>query len=96
MMIVMASTNGQVGILEAMRVLREGGSAVDAVEAGIQPVESNPDDHPVGYSGLPNLVGEVELDASVMDGRTLMAGAVGAVKNCEHAITLARKVMEDE
>ena len=94
-MVVIASANGQVGITEAMRVLKNGGSAVDAVEAGIRPVESNPDDHTVGYSGLPNLLGEVEVDASVMDGRTLQAGAVGALKNCEHAISLARKVMEE-
>lgn len=95
MMTVIASSNGQVGIQEAMRVLKDGGSAVDAVEAGIRPVESNPEDHTVGYSGLPNLLGEVELDASVMDGRTLQAGAVGAVRNYEHAISIARKVMEE-
>lgn len=94
-MIVIASANGKVGIQAAMRVLKTGGSALDAVEAGITPVESNPDDHTVGYSGLPNLLGEVELDASVMDGRTLRAGAVGAVRNVEHAISLARKVMEE-
>ena len=94
-MLVVASANGQVGIQEAMRVLRNGGSALDAVEAGVRLVESNPDDHTVGYSGLPNLLGEVELDASVMDGLTLRAGAVGAVRNYEHAISLARKVMEE-
>jgi len=94
-MLVVASANGQIGIQEAMRVLRNGGSAVDAVEAGIRLVESNPADHTVGFSGLPNLLGEVELDASLMDGLTLRAGAVGAVKNYEHAISLARKVMEE-
>jgi len=94
-MIVIASANGSVGIEAAMRVLRDGGSALDAVEAGIKPVESNPADHTVGYSGLPNLVGDVEVDASIMDGLTLQAGAVGAVRNCEHAISLARKVMEE-
>jgi L-asparaginase / beta-aspartyl-peptidase len=94
-MIVIASANGSVGIEDAMRTLRNGGSALDAVEAGIRPVESNPDDHTVGYSGLPNLLGEVEVDASIMDGLTLRAGAVGAVRNCEHAIALARKVMEE-
>ena len=41
------------------------------------------------------LLGEVELDASIMDGKTLAAGAVGAVHNYEHVITLARKVMEE-
>ena len=94
-MLVVASANGQVSIQEAMRVLKDGGSAVDAVEAGVRLVESNPADQTVGYSGLPNLLGEVELDASVMEGLTLRAGAVGAVKNYEHAISLARKVMEE-
>jgi beta-aspartyl-peptidase (threonine type) len=94
-MLVVASANGRVGIQEAMRVLKEGGSAVDAVEAGVRLVESNPADQTVGYSGLPNLLGEVELDASVMEGLTLRAGAVGAVKKYEHAISLARKVMEE-
>lgn len=94
-MIVIASANGKVGIAEAMHVLRRGGSAVDAVEAGIKLVESNPDDHSVGYSGYPNLLGEVELDASIMDGNTLLAGAVGAVRGYEHAISVARKVMEE-
>jgi len=94
-MIVIASANGKVGIRESMRILKAGGSAVDAVEAGVRLVESNPDDHSVGYSGLPNLLGDVELDASIMDGLTLQAGSVGAVKNYEHAISLARKVMEE-
>jgi beta-aspartyl-peptidase (threonine type) len=94
-LIVIASANGKVGIDAAMRVLRAGGSAVDAVEAGIRPVEDNPEDHTVGIAGLPNLLGEVELDASIMDGRTLQAGAIGALRGCGCAITAARKVMEE-
>jgi L-asparaginase / beta-aspartyl-peptidase len=93
-MIVVASSNGRVGIRQAVEVLRHGGSALDAVVAGIEPVESNPEDHSVGYAGLPNLIGEVELDASIMDGRTLAAGAVGAIRDYEHPIAIARKVME--
>ncbi len=93
-MIVVASTNGIVGIKESMRILKAGGSAMDAVEAGIRLVESNPDDHSVGYSGFPNILCEVELDASIMDGKTLSTGAVGAVKGYEHPISIARKVME--
>ena len=64
--IVIASANGIVGIEAAIDVLRAGGTALDAVIAGTRLVEANPDDHTVGYSGLPNLLGEVELDASVM------------------------------
>ncbi len=93
--IVVASSNGRVGIGESMKILRAGGSALDAIEAGIRLVESNPEDTSVGYAGLPNLLGEVELDASIMDGKTLAAGAVGAVHNYEHVISLARKVMDE-
>jgi len=94
-MIVVTSDNGIVGIEESVRVLKAGGTAIDAVEAGIRLVEDNPDDHTVGYSGYPNLLGEVELDASIMNGRTLESGAVGAIKGCPHPISVARKVMED-
>lgn len=94
-MIVVASRNGIVGIRQAMATLKAGGSAIDAVEEGIHHVESNPDDHSVGYSGLPNLLGEVELDASIMDGRRLASGAVGSVRGYEHPISIARKVMEE-
>ena len=94
-MIIVASSNGKVGISAAMGVLRNGGSAIDAVEAGIRLVESNPDDNTVGLGGIPNLLGQVELDASIMDGRTLAAGAVAALQGYEHPISIARKVMEE-
>lgn len=93
-LIVVASSNGRVGIGEAMRVLKAGGSALDAVEAGTRLVEDNPDDNSVGTGGLPNLLGEVELDASIMDGRTLAAGAVGSVRYYPNPVSIARRVME--
>lgn len=93
-MIVIASGNGDVGIQESWRVLRAGGSAVDAVEAGVRLVEANPDDHSVGLGGYPDLLGQVELDAGIMDGSDLTAGAVAAVRNCQHPISVARQVME--
>lgn len=95
MLKVIASANGIVGIEAAMGALKKAGTAVDAVEEGIRHVESNPEDSSVGYGGLPNLLGEVELDASIMDGETLAAGTVGAVKGYEHPISIARKVMEE-
>ena len=94
-MIIVASTNARIGFAAGMGRLRAVGSALDAVEAAIRLVESNPEDHSVGYSGLPNLLGEVELDSSIMDGRTRAAGAVGALKGYEHAISVARRVMEE-
>ncbi|MDQ3542217.1 MAG: N(4)-(beta-N-acetylglucosaminyl)-L-asparaginase [Chloroflexota bacterium] len=93
--IVVASANGVVGIEAAVEVLRSNGSALDAVIAGARRVEANPDDHTVGYSGLPNLLGEVELDASIMDGKGLRAGSVGAVTGYQDVTDLARHVMDD-
>lgn len=93
-MLLVGSSNAKVGFADGMKILRAGGSALDAVEATIRAVESNPNDHTVGYGGLPNILGEVELDASIMDGRTLETGAVCAVHNYEHVISIARAVME--
>ena len=91
---LIGSSNAIVGFADGMAVLMAGGSALDAVVATIRRVEANPDDHSVGYSGLPNLLGEVELDASIMDGATLATGAVAAMRNYQDAIDAARTVME--
>jgi len=93
-MIILASQNGDVGIRQAMAVLKAGGSVLDALETGIRQVEDNLADHWVGTSGMPSILGEVELDASIMDGRDLTAGAVGCVKGYPNPISIARKVME--
>ncbi len=81
-------------MLAAIELLRKGGSALDAVEAAARVTEDDRDDHSVGFSGMPNAAGDVELDASIMDGATLNAGAVAAVRNYGNPITLARRVME--
>lgn len=92
--IVVASENGRAGATAAMKLLRQGGSAVDAVETACRVTEADPDDRSVGYGGMPNVLGQVELDASIMDGRTLRGGAVAALLGYGHPITLARMVME--
>lgn len=81
-------------MLAAIELLRKGASALDAVEAAARVTENDRDDHSVGFSGMPNAAGDVELDASIMDGTTLNAGAVAAVRNYGNPITLARRVME--
>lgn len=91
---LVASHNADVGMEAGMRILRDGGSALDAVEAVIRLVEDNPDDHTVGYGGFPNRDGVVELDAMLMDGATRDAGAVGALRGYRAAITVARAVLE--
>lgn len=92
--VVVGSANARVGFQAAIDILRGGGSAIDAAVAAVRLVEDNPEDRTVGRGGIPNVLGQVELDASIMDGRTLAAGAVGAVKNYPHPIEIARKVME--
>src|SRR5258706_3578907 len=94
-MIIIASSNGAIGMPAAWAILQGGGTALDAIEAATRLVEDNPDDHSVGYGGYPNLVGEVELDASIMDGATRRAGAVGALRGYRHPISVARRVMDE-
>lgn len=92
--VVVGSANARVGVPAAIAILRNGGAAMDAAVAAVKCVEDNPEDHGVGTGGIPNVLGQVELDASVMDGRTLAAGAVAAVQGFRHPIEIARKVME--
>jgi beta-aspartyl-peptidase (threonine type) len=94
-MIVLGSHTAQAAMETAVDMVKRGTSALDAVEAGLRLVEIAPDVHSVGQDAWPNLLGEHELDASIMDGRTLNAGAVGALHGFIHPITVARRVMED-
>jgi beta-aspartyl-peptidase (threonine type) len=93
-MVVIASANGDVGMAAAAEALREGGTALDAVEAGTRAVEANLEDHSVGVGGYPNLLGQVELDASLMEGTTRRAGAVAALQGFPHPVSVARAVLE--
>ncbi|MDZ7385820.1 MAG: isoaspartyl peptidase/L-asparaginase [candidate division KSB1 bacterium] len=74
-------------------VLDEGGSALDAVQAAVTVMENDPT-FDAGYGATLNAAGEVELDAMLMDGATLRAGAVAAVRFVRNPIVLARAVME--
>jgi beta-aspartyl-peptidase (threonine type) len=92
--IVIASGNGAPGLAAGIAVLRKGGSALDAVEACARVIEADPSDQSVGRGGHPNVLGVVELDASLVDGTTHRVGAVGALGGYLHPITVARAVME--
>jgi L-asparaginase len=92
--IILANSVGGVGMPAALEALRVGRPALDVIEAGIRPVELDPTVHSVGVGGWPNLLGEIELDASIMDGRTLESGAVGALQGYLHPISVARQVMD--
>ena len=90
---IVASGNGAGALAAGMRILARGGSALDAVEACARIVEADPADRSVGLGGRPNVLGEVELDAAIMDGETRAAGAVAALRGHLHPITVARAVM---
>jgi beta-aspartyl-peptidase (threonine type) len=78
---------------EAWRILAQGGSAVDAVEAAVRVLEDDPT-YNAGTGACLTASGGVELDASIMDGETLRCGAVAVVTDVKNPITLARRVME--
>src|SRR5215467_3635613 len=75
------------------KVLRDGGSALDAVEAAIRLMEDDPLFN-AGRGSVFTSAGRNELDASIMDGATLNAGAVAGITRTRHPITLARAVMQ--
>src|SRR5437667_7484671 len=85
---------GQTAVKIAADLLEQGKPALDAALAGAQAIEDDPKVNSVGYGGLPNAIGTVQLDACVMDGKTLACGAVAAVENIRHPAALARRVME--
>jgi isoaspartyl peptidase/L-asparaginase-like protein (Ntn-hydrolase superfamily) len=85
---------GQAAARAALPLLQQGKPALDAAVAGAQVIEDDPKVHSVGYGGIANAVGTVQLDACVMDGHTLACGAVAAVENVRHVAALARRVME--
>ena len=93
-MILVTNNEGTSGAPVTAQLLREGQHALDAIEVGIRLVESDPNVRTVGRGGWANLLGEVELDASIMDGTTLRTAAVGALKDFLHPISVARQVLE--
>ena len=92
--IIIASGNGAKALAGGVRILKRGGTALDAVEACARYVEADVQDTSVGKGGLPNIIGEVELDASIVDGTTHQVGSVAALQGFLHPITVARAVME--
>ncbi len=76
------------------RILQRGGTALDAVEEAVRFLEDNPLFN-AGRGSALNAKGEVEMDASIMDGRSLKAGAVSMVRNVKNPVTLARVIMNE-
>jgi N4-(beta-N-acetylglucosaminyl)-L-asparaginase len=92
--IVISSANGARACQKAMEVIKAGGDTLDAVIAGVNIIELDPEDTSVGYGGLPNEEGIVELDASVMHGPSRRAGSVASIRNVKTPSKVAKLVME--
>ena len=88
-------TSGNLRTVEiAMEMIKKGADPLDAVIAGVAIVEADPNDHSVGLGGTPNEDGVVELDASVMHGRTHGGAGVAGLRNIMHPAAVARTIMK--
>lgn len=91
---IISAHNGLKHLDAGMQVLRTSGDTMDAVLAVVTPVEDDPNDNSVGYGGLPNEDGVVQLDACVMHGPSRRCGAIGAIERIKNPAKVARIVME--
>jgi N4-(beta-N-acetylglucosaminyl)-L-asparaginase len=92
--LIISSANGVHALDRGMEILQKGGDTLDAAVAVVTVVEDDPNDDSVGFGGLPNEEGEVELDASCMHGPTGRAGSVAGVRRIKNVSRLAKTVME--
>ncbi len=89
-----SSVNGLEATKRAYELMLAGGDTLDAAIAGIKIVEDDPEEITVGYGGLPNEAGEVELDGAVMHGPSHSAGAVACLTKTKYPAAVAKLVMQ--
>ena len=100
--VVIASANGhqhknggtETCVERAFRLMTSGADVLDALVAGVTIVELDPDDSSVGFGGLPNADGVVQLDASCMHGPRRRAAAVAALEGCATAAAVAQRLLD--
>jgi isoaspartyl peptidase/L-asparaginase-like protein (Ntn-hydrolase superfamily) len=92
-MLLVANIVGRPGVSKTVELMQAGENGLRAVVEGIKIVESDPTVHSVGQSSWPNILGELQLDAAVMDGDTRRTGAVGALRGYRHPVAVAYEVM---
>ena len=101
--VVISAANGNISqdpegltcVAKAFKMISAGSDVLDAVVAGVNIVELDPEDTSVGYGGLPNAEGVVQLDASVMHGPLKRAGAVACLEGVRTPSLVAKKVMQE-
>jgi N4-(beta-N-acetylglucosaminyl)-L-asparaginase len=89
-----SSGNGLRAVAKAVELVTQGSDTLDAAVEGVKIQELDPTDHSVGYGGLPNEEGVVQLDASCVHGPTRRAGAVGALEGIKTASEVAKLVLK--
>src|SRR5258705_10090015 len=92
--VMIYSANGVNALGRSIEIVKGVGDTLEAAVAAVRIVEDDPNDDSVGYGGLPNEEGVVELDASVMQGPTRRAGSVASVQKIKNVARLAKTVME--
>src|SRR5207248_8713449 len=92
--VVIASANGLRGVQKAFDLMLQGADTLDAAIEAVKIQELDPNDQSVGYGGLPNADGVVQLDASCMHGPTSRAGAVGCLEGIKTASEVAKLVLK--
>ncbi len=91
--VAIASGNGLGAVERALNLINSGSDALDAIVAGVNLVEEDPEDRSVGYGGLPNADGIVELDSAVMHGPTGRAGGVAGLHGVKYPSKVATLVL---
>src|SRR5689334_23696325 len=92
--VVISSANGLAACAKAREMIASGADTLDAVIAGVNINELDPNDTSVGYGGLPNEEGVVELDSCVMHGPSRRCGSVASIRNIKTPSKVAKLVME--
>jgi N4-(beta-N-acetylglucosaminyl)-L-asparaginase len=92
--VAVSSSNGLRAVERAVKEMQAGADPLDAAIAGVNIVEDDPNDMTVGYGGVPNEEGVVQLDACVMHGPTARAGAVASLEGVKNPSKVARLVMQ--
>src|SRR6266567_590031 len=92
--VAIASANGLRAVQKAFDMLMQGADTLDSVVEGVKIQELDPNDDSVGYGGLPNAEGVVQLDASCMHGPTKRAGAVGALEGIKTPSEVAKLILK--
>jgi N4-(beta-N-acetylglucosaminyl)-L-asparaginase len=92
--VAISSSNGVRAVERAVQLMQQGADPLDAAIAGVNIVEDDPNDMTVGYGGVPNYDGVVQLDACVMHGPTARAGAVASLEGVKNPTKVAKLIME--